>query len=115
MLEKDPKTDVDRVVALGYYLAKYRDMPHFKTLDISKLNTEAAQRKLANAAYAINNAFQRGYMVPAPGGTKQISAMGEQYVEALPNREAAKEVLLRFRPRRSSSRKGRKTAKPVQQ
>lgn len=108
MVEKDPKTDVDRVVALAYYLAKYREMPHFKTADISKLNTEAAQRKLANAAYSINNAYQRGYLVPGPGGTKQISAMGEQYVEALPNRESAKQVLVRFRPRRSSSRKTRK-------
>jgi hypothetical protein len=101
MLEKASRTDVDRVVCLAYYLSHYRDKPHFKTSDISKLNTEAAQRKLANAAYAVNNATQGGYLAQAPGGLKQLSVLGEQYVEVLPDREAGKAVLERLRPRRS--------------
>ena len=97
MLEKAPHTDIDRVVCLGYYLSHYADKPHFKTTDISAMNTEAAQRKLTNATYAINNAVQGGYFVAAHGGNKQLSAVGEQYVEALPDREAAKSIVARLR------------------
>src|SRR5436309_11534705 len=43
--DKHPMTDVERVTCLAYYLAHYRDTPHFKTVDISTLNTEAAQPK----------------------------------------------------------------------
>src|SRR4029077_5280415 len=41
--EKLPKTDVERMACLAYYLTHYRSTPHFKTLDISLINTEAAQ------------------------------------------------------------------------
>jgi hypothetical protein len=97
--EKQPRTDVERVACLAYYLTHYRDMPEFTTLDISKLNTEAAQRKLSNATAAVNNASQYGYLVPAAKGTKQISAAGERYVQELPNYEAAKEAMTGARPR----------------
>jgi hypothetical protein len=93
-------------MCLAYYRAHYQDEPHFKTADIAKLNTEAAQRKFANTAYTINNAAATGYFVAAPGGQKQLSSMGEQYIEALPDRVAAKAVVDRARPRkgRASSR-----------
>ena len=42
LFQKQPKTDVERVACLAYYLTHYRGTPHFKTVDISKLNTEAA-------------------------------------------------------------------------
>jgi hypothetical protein len=99
IFEKSPQTDVDRIACLAYYLSHYRDQPHFKTADLSKLNTEAAQRKLANTAYAVNNATHAGYLAAAPGGQKQLTALGEQYVSALPGREAARAVLERFRDR----------------
>ena len=98
--EKQPKTDVERVTCLAYYLARYRDTRQFKTIDISKLNTEAAQVKLANASTTINNATKSGYLVAATRGMKQISANGEKYVEALPNQTAAKEIRSRMRPAR---------------
>ncbi len=43
MFEKQPRTDVEKVACLAYYLTHYRDLQYFKTLDISKLNTEASQ------------------------------------------------------------------------
>lgn len=99
--DKQPRTDVERVACLAFYLTHYRDMPEFTTLDISKINTEAAQRKLANAAVAVNNAMQYGYLAPAGKGTKQISAAGERYVQSLPDYEAAKEVMASARRRRT--------------
>jgi hypothetical protein len=90
---------VERVACLAFYLTHYRDTAEFTTLDISKVNTEAAQRKLANATVAVNNASQYGYLVPASKGTKQISAAGEKYVQALPDYDAAKALLASSRPR----------------
>ena len=102
MFEKQPKTDVERVACLAYYLTHYRDMPHFKTLDISTLNTEAAQAKFSNAAVAVDNATKQHYLVPATKGTKQLSALGERFVLALPDREKARSIMANARPRRKS-------------
>ena len=112
LMKKQPRSDVERVACLGYYLGHYRDQPHFKTLDISKLNTEAAQSKLSNAASAVNNATTYGYLAPATKGTKQLSGGGEMFVEALPDRDAANAALARARPKKGSkrSRKSKKVA-----
>ena len=104
LLEKQPKTDVERVACLAYYLTHYRGEPHFKTLDISKINTEAAQAKFANAAVAVDNATKRRYLVPASKGTKQLSAQGEQFVLALPDRDRARSIMDNARPKRKTRR-----------
>lgn len=90
LFQKQPNTDMERVACLAYYLTHYRSTKHFKTTDISKLNTEAAQRKFANAATSVNNATQGGFLAPVSRGMKQLAAVGEQYVETLPDRAAAK-------------------------
>ena len=107
MLRKQPKTDVERVACLAYYLTNYRDTPHFKTLDISKLNTEAAQTKFSNAAKAVDNATMLGYLAPATKANKQISGPGELFVEALPDRAAAKAAMESVRPRKKLKSAGR--------
>ncbi len=105
LFQKRPNTDVDRVACLAYYLTHYRDTPHFKTIDISTLNTEAAQIKFSNTAQAVGNALRAGLLVHAGSASRQLSAVGEQYVEALPDSTAAKATLSGMRPRR-----GRKKA-----
>lgn len=105
MLSKEPRTDSDRVTCLAYYLTHFRNTPKFKTIDISALNTEAALPKFTNASVAVDNATKRGYLAPASRGNKQISAVGERFVQALPDREAAKAVLKGMR-RRRKTRKG---------
>ena len=104
LFEKKPQSDVERVTALAYYLTHYRDTPFFKTLDISQLNTEAAQAKFSNAAYAVDNAAKYGYLVPASKGNKQLSAAGELFVQALPDRDAAKGAMQNARPKRKSKK-----------
>jgi len=104
VMQKQPKTDVERVACLAFYLTHYRDMRFFKTLDISKLNTDAAQVKFANAAYAVANAEKAGLLAPAQRGQKQLSAVGEQFVLALPDRDAAKAALANLRKRRKTKR-----------
>ena len=102
MLQKQPKTDVERVACLAFYLTHYRDTRYFKTLDLSGLNTEAAQLKFSNAAKAVDNATRLGYLVPASRSNKQLSAQGEQFVLALPDRDAARKSMAahRRRPRK---------------
>lgn len=104
LFQKQPKTDQERVACLAYYLTHFRDTAHFKTVDISKLNTEAAQIKFSNTAYAVANAANVGLLASAGKGAKQISALGERYVDALPDRNAAKEVMASMR-RRHNRRK----------
>ncbi len=105
MLEKDPKTDVERLTCLAYYLTHYRDLPYFKTEDLSLLNTEAAQRKFSNAAFTAKNAVRDGFLVPAPQKMcRQLGAIGEQYVQALPDRDAAQKVRKRMKGRASRAR-----------
>ena len=102
VLEKDPLTEVERLACLAYYLKHYQDTPHFKTLDLSRLNTEAAQRKLSNPALTAGNAARDGFFVQAPkSGYRQLSAMGERFVQLLPDREGAQQVRKRMRGRRS--------------
>ena len=102
LLQKKPATDTERVACLAFYLTHYCDTPYFKTLEISKLNMDAAQIKLSDAAVAVNNATRDGLLVPASKGQKQISAMGEMFVQALPDRDAAKKILKASKSRKRS-------------
>lgn len=101
MLEKDPRTDVERIACLAYYLTHYRSQPHFKTVDISALNVEAAQPRFSNAAFTSKNAVKAGFIVPSIKGQRQLSAAGERFVRALPDREQAKSAMeaVRRKPR----------------
>jgi len=100
LFEKRPQTDTDRIVCLAYYLSHYREIQHFKTLDLSKLNTEAAQVKLSNPTVAVDYAASAGLLVQSGQGRKQISSIGELYVQALPDRVAAREAVAAARPRK---------------
>jgi len=107
--DKSPKTDIERIVCLAYYLTHYRDTPHFKTVDLSSLNTEAAQPKLSNPAVAVDNATKSGLLVQAVKGSKQISAAGEVFVQALPDREAARASIANMRLKRRPKKPTPKT------
>lgn len=109
LFQKGPQTDVERVACLAYYLTHHRDTNHFKTIDISKLNTEAAQRKFANAATSVSNAMQGGFLAPVGRGMKLLTAEGERYVEALPDRAAARAALGKRRARRQRRQGAGKT------
>jgi hypothetical protein len=107
LVDKAPTSDVERVACLAYYLTHFRGTPHFKTSDISALNVEAAARQFSNAAFAVNNATNSGYLVPSVKGAKQLSAAGERFVEALPDRLAAREAMAQNRPKRSHGKRSR--------
>jgi hypothetical protein len=104
LLQKKPVTDVEQIACLAYYLTHYRETPEFKTLDLSQLNTEAAQVKFSNAAKAVDNATRAGFLIPTKKGNKQISANAELYVRELPDKVAAKAAISHSRNKRKGKR-----------
>lgn len=108
LLDKRPTTDIDRVACLAYYLTHYRDVPQFKTIDISKLNTEAAQRRFSNAAHTVENATRKEYLVTSTKGTKKLGVVGEVFVEALPDKKAAQQAIAKIRSRKIRTKPSRK-------
>ena len=105
LFEKQPKTDIERIACLAFYLLHFRNTPHVKTLDLAKLNTEAAQIKFSNTAYATENATKAGLLAAVAKGQKQITAWGEQFVSALPDRDAAAKIMAQLRHRKNARRK----------
>jgi hypothetical protein len=107
---KKPKTQYERVACLAYYLTYNRQTPQFKTANISKLNTEAAQTRLSNPAVAVmhaTNTYQ--YLTAAGGGKKQITTVGEALVDALPDRAKVAQAMAEERPKKK--RAARKKSK----
>lgn len=93
MTAKRAKTVQERIACLAYYLTHERNMPTFKTKELTKLNGDAAQPKISNPAFFVRNAANAQYLALAGGGRKQITARGEALVAALPDREAVKKAL----------------------
>jgi len=93
IVQKNPQNDIEKVVCLAYYLTHYRDMEVFSNVDISKLNQEASQLKFSNSSYAVNNAINKGFIINIDKGLRKISVFGEQFVQKLPDRDAAKSIM----------------------
>jgi hypothetical protein len=104
MKKKAPATDLERFICLAFYLIHAREMPSFKTADITKLNAEALGVDFANAAATATNAVKQSRLLSsAGGGRKRITTRGESLVEALPDRGKVKEIV-RSAPHRSRSK-----------
>jgi hypothetical protein len=87
--QKNPRTDVQRIACLAYFLTYHRAQPHFKTRDLTAINVEAAGPRLSNPSFAVSNATKQShYLAAAGGGSKQITALGEEVVNALPDQSA---------------------------
>jgi len=103
---KEPTTDVERITCLAYYLTKVRGTNSFQTKELTELNTEAAGHRFSNAATTAKNAInQNGFLAQAAGGNRQITALGEKIVEAMPDRDAVAEVKAKAPKRRKRSAK----------
>lgn len=112
ILYKSPQTDVEQVACLAYYLTHFRDQKQFKAVDLSSLNTEAAQAKFSDATRSVANAtFQSHFLVQTGKGYKQLSAIGELYVQALPDRDAARAVLQKDKNRKRAKKSTQETIK----
>ncbi len=94
MKAKKPTSEMQRIVCLAYFLTHYRDQPNFKTQNLTALNTEAAGVKFSNPAAFVDNATRQSKLLaPSIKGHKQITTLGDEIVEALPNQEAVKAIM----------------------
>jgi hypothetical protein len=106
---KRPETQYERVACLAYYLTHVSNTPEFKTRDITAANTSAAQPKLSNPSQVVGDATKTyKYLSSAGKGAKQITALGEAVVEALPNREAVAAAIASNKPATSRKRTTKK-------
>jgi hypothetical protein len=107
---KLPQSDLQRVACLAYFLTHSKSVHAFKTADISKLNTEARGTPF-NVPRAVANANRAtcGYLSAVGKGQKQLTAYGEEIVEALPDKAAVAAVEA---SRKSKKHKKRKKLKP---
>ncbi|MBI1831738.1 MAG: hypothetical protein HYR84_09845 [Planctomycetes bacterium] len=97
---KKPASELQRIVCLAFYLTHAQTKLHFKTQDLTALNTEAAGGKFSNPSATVRNATNQSlFFAPGPKGTKQITALGEDFVNALPDQDAAKAVVLQNKPK----------------
>jgi len=93
MTHKKPGSQQERVACLAFYLSFHKDMPEFKTRDITKMNSDAGQANLSNAAVFMKNAVAAQYLSSAGKGMRQLTPRGEALVNALPDRTAVTEAL----------------------
>jgi hypothetical protein len=110
--EKQPVKDEQRVACLAAYLRHARGVTAFKAAEISHLNTEAGGPHMDFTVLLNNAVRQSGYLSRVGGGKKQLSAYGEDVVNALPNQEAVRQLATRKtnrRPRKSRSRKSKRS------
>jgi len=114
MKSKNPNSDTQRVACLAYYLNHASDISAFRTAEITKLNKEARGPDF-NTTRAIDNASRTvcGYLSPIGTGQKQLTAFGEEIVEALPSQEAVRAIEATRKPgkRGGKGKKGKKKAK----
>jgi hypothetical protein len=105
MRQKSPKSDVDRVACLAFYLTYARNTSAFSARDLTAMNTEAAGPKI-NMSRAVDNAAkQSGYLTSAGKGKKQITTYGEDVVNVLPDYEAVKAIRPPSKQRRKMGKK----------
>lgn len=101
--EKAPKTELQQVVCLAYFLTHFREQASFKTRDLTSLNIEAAGSQISNATRAIQAARENYDLLSSAGKAGlQITTKGEDLIEALPDQGKAKEALATAKRRKKS-------------
>lgn len=109
MRRKSPRTDVHKVACLAFYLSRYRNQREFKTADLTTLNNDADGVKIGNATQAVNNAAKQSHFFSSVGkGKKRITTLCEDVVDALPDHEKAKQIIVEKGPKRRKPRASKK-------
>jgi hypothetical protein len=86
-------------------------MPHFKTVDVNKLNIESAH-SFTNAALFVRHATSTYHYLSAAGaGKKQITTLGEAVVEALPDRARVQAAMAEHKTSRRRGGRRKRNAK----
>jgi len=90
---KNPRTQVQRIACLAYFLSKRRRTPRFNTRQLADLNSEAGWHGFSSPSVCVENASKAKLLSLAGGGNKQLTSLGKALVDALPNQEFVKEIM----------------------
>jgi hypothetical protein len=110
MRAKKPATDVQRVACLAYFHMKTTGQRTFTSEDIQSIHTDSGGSKM-NFTRALDNATRRSrYISTIRGREKQLTTLGEDVVDALPDQKKVAEVEETAQhSRRGRRRKGKAT------
>jgi 5-bromo-4-chloroindolyl phosphate hydrolysis protein len=86
ILSKNPKDEVQKTLAIGYYLEKYEDLTSFNAKDLENGFRSAKEKIPGNINYKVIRNIQKGYMMEAKEKKEKLKAWyltnsGEKYVE----------------------------------
>jgi hypothetical protein len=83
--KKNPQTDVERILCLGYCLGKFCGLNEFDYIDIRKLNDGAKLRRLSNPWLAARKARARGLIAYNASQKMSLTPDGRAIVDLLPH------------------------------
>ncbi|HDN83602.1 MAG TPA: hypothetical protein ENG50_04480 [Candidatus Altiarchaeales archaeon] len=86
ILSKRPKNDIQKALAIGYYLENYKKFPSFNVKDLEKGFRDAKEKVPKNVGDKIQKNIEKGHMMEAgekKNGLKAwvLTNSGEKYVE----------------------------------
>lgn len=86
ILSKKPKNDVQKTLAIGYYLEKYDDLSSFNIRDLERSFRSAKEKAPKNVGDKVQKNIGRGYMMDAKEKKDKLKAWvltnsGEKHVE----------------------------------
>lgn len=87
LLEKPPTTDIQRTLAIGYFLETHVGMASFTRADLEKGYSDAKEPAPSNIGVNINHCIKHGHMMEADEKKNNktayvITRSGEQFVMA---------------------------------
>lgn len=89
---KRPVTDIQRVACLGYFVMETTGQQGFSSKEIGQANIDSGGTKI-NLPRALDNATRRAkYLSSRGGNSKQLTTLGEDVVDALPDQQAVSEL-----------------------
>ena len=86
ILSKKPKNDVQRTLAIGYYLEKYESFSSFNVRDLEEGFRAAKEKVPSNAGDKVQLNIKKGHMMEAKEKKDNLKALvltnsGEKYVK----------------------------------
>lgn len=86
ILQKTPKDDVQKTLAIGYYLEKYDNLSVFNAKDLEDAFSRAKEKPPKNINYKVIKNIEKGYMMESKDKKDNLKAWsltnsGEKVVE----------------------------------
>jgi hypothetical protein len=87
LLERPPSTDIQRTLAIGYFLENYAGIASFTASDLEKGYNDAKEPRPSNISVNIKHCIKQGHMMEADQKKNNktayvVTRSGEQFVAA---------------------------------